>query len=453
MDNTIKKTDVLIIGGGWAGLSAAIELVDSKKNICLIDSAKQLGGRAREVQVKQLVVDNGTHIMIGAYTETLRLIKKVRCSAGHYSEKEYIKREGLALNYKQSQKKQNQKPEINLPCIPLPAPFNIIGSFLFARGLSLKDKLCVLTLGIKIKLNLITLPADLALEVFFIKQNQTDTVIKSIWEPLCLAIMNTPINQASAEIFLHVLKESFFKSRHASDLLFFKTTLSEIFPAPAKKYIMQQGGEILLEQKALSITKENDFYRVATPSSELQAKHIVIATPPLVAAKLLMGINTQQALDPLLNNLKQFSYQTICTVYLQYPQTIQCQRSMQGFLGTTSQWMFDKKSLTNQPGLVSIIISSGGPHLELDNPALIKTVTEELAQFYPQWPAPLDAFVIREKRATFTASVNINRIRPANKTAMDNLWLAGDYTSTQYPATLEGAVRSGLQCAQQILAE
>ncbi|VAW95362.1 Squalene/phytoene desaturase HopC [hydrothermal vent metagenome] len=448
MDTIIKKIDILIIGGGWAGLSTAIKLVDSGKNIYLIESAKQLGGRAREVQVKQTIVDNGTHIMIGAYTETLRLIQKVFPSSGHYSEKIQLKRENLALNYKQI-----LKPAINLPRVPLPAPFNIIGSFLFARGLSAKDKLCVLALGTKIKLNLIKLPSDLALQAFFEQQKQTETVIKSIWEPLCLAIMNTPLKQASTEIFLHVLKESFFKSRHASDLLFFKTTLSEIFPMPAEKYITQHGGEILLEQKAISIQQKNDFYLITTPSLKLQTKHVVIATPPPAANKLLTELNTQQTLEPLINNLNQFTYQAICTVYLQYPKTIQCERNMQGFLGTTSQWMFDKKNLTHQPGLVSIIISSAGPHLEMDNPSLIKTITEELARFYPQWPEPLDAFVIREKRATFTASVNINRIRPANRTVMDNLWLAGDYTNTQYPATLEGAVRSGLHCAQQILAE
>jgi len=447
VDNTIYNTDVLIIGGGWAGLSAAIKLVDSGKNVCLIESAKQLGGRAREVNIKQVTVDNGTHIMVGAYTETLRLMQKVHSLSHSYTEKDWIKRQSLALNYK-----RKLQSAINLPSIPLPAPFNIIGSFLFARGLSFKDKRCVLALGIKIKFNLIKLSTDLTLQDFLKKQQQTEAVIRNIWEPLCLAIMNTPIKIASTEIFLHVVKESFFKSRQASDLLFFKTTLSEIFPTPAKKYITQHNGKIFLEQRILSLTKKNDLYSATTSALCLQAKHIVIATAPIAAVKLLTELNTRYALSPLIENLNQFSYQTICTVYLQYPETIQCDRTMQGFLGTTSQWIFDK-NLTGQLGWVSIIISSQGPHIEMDNSELIRTVSDELASFYPHWPKPLTAFVIREKRATFTASVNINRIRPTNKTALNNIWLAGDYTNTQYPATLEGAVRSGLQCAQQILAE
>ncbi len=447
MDNTKKEADVLIIGAGWAGLSAAITLVEQGKRVYLIESAKQTGGRAREVKIKNIMFDNGTHIMIGAYTETLQLIQKVCSSSTPYIEKDGLERQSLALNYK-----KHRHPEINLPPIPLPAPFNIIGSFLLAKGLSLKDKVCILTLGIKIKLNLIKLPADLSLYTFLKRQKQTENVIKNIWEPLCLAIMNTPIDAASSEIFLHVLKEAFFNSKKSSDLLFFKTTLSEIFPIPAEKYIKKHNGHILLGQKALSIKKQGSLYNVTTSSLQILTKHIIIATPPPAASKLLETINNQTATNSLINNLNQFHYQTICSIYLQYPQNLQHQRIMQGFLDTVSQWMFDK-NIQNQPGWISIIISSNGPHLKMDNPTLIQTIIKELSLFYPHWPAPIDAFVIREKRATFTASVNINRIRPANKTTLKNIWLAGDYTNTLYPATLEGAVRSGLKCAQQILSE
>jgi len=444
MNPNTQKFDILIIGGGWAGLSTAIELIYKGGNICLIDSAKQLGGRAREVQYKKYSVDNGTHIMIGAYTATLKLLKKVHAD---FNEKDWLERQSLSLNYKLI-----NGGEINLPNVSLPAPFNIIGSFLFAKGLSFKDKFSILLLGTKIKLGLIKLPEDLGLQDFFRNQRQTEYVIKNIWEPLCLAIMNTPIEQASSEIFLTVLKESFFKSRSTSDLLFFKASLSEIFPIPAGKYITQNRGSIVFEQRGAFIKEEDNGYSVTTASASFQAKHIVIATAPIAAARLLANLESRQ-LTPLIEKLNQFSYQAICTVYLQYPDNIQCETTMQGFLGTTSQWMFDKRSLTNHSRLVSIIISSAGPHLEWDNPTLIKKITEEIAMFYPHWPAPLDAFVIREKRATFTASVNINRIRPTNKTPLKNLWLVGDYTNTQYPATLEGAVRSGQQCAQQILSE
>jgi len=449
--NNNTQTDVLIIGGGWAGLSAAIKLIDNGKSVCILEAAKQLGGRARQVQYKEHSVDNGTHIMVGAYIETLRLIKKVHTIshngiASKFNESDLLERQELSLHYKQLNN------TISIPHISLPAPFNIIFSFLFTKGITIKEKILILSLGSKIKLNRIKLTSDINLKEFLIQQRQTERIIQIIWEPLCLAIMNTPIKLTSTEIFLHVIKDAFFKSRCASDLLFFKTNLSDTFPTPAQNYIKKHGGEIKYVQAVTSLKKEQDYYIASTRTHSFQAKDIIIATAPIATKKILESLIPNAAVETLLHQLTQFNYQPICTVYLQYPDSVQCERIMQGFIGTTSQWMFDR-SLTNQAGFISIIISSEGSHMEWDNPKLIKEVTNELNQFYPHWPQPIDAFVIREKRATFTASVNINRIRPTNKTDINNIWLAGDYTNTYYPATLEGAVRSGLLCAEQILLE
>lgn len=442
--NKTKKFDVVIIGAGWAGLSAAISLVDSGKTVCIIESARQAGGRARKVQYKQYHVDNGTHIMIGAYTETLRLIKKVQQDISPaYKESDLFERQKINLDFKQI-----NKPSISIPEIVLPAPFNVIFSFLFSSGFSITEKRLILKLGLKIKLGLVKLSTDIPLKTFLLKQNQTDNIINNLWEPLCLAIMNTRIEQASSEIFIQVIKDAFFSSRCASNLLFFKKDLSETFPIPAQKYIEQRNGTVLLNQKLASINKSQTGYNVTTQSNSFLANDIIIAAAPIAAIKLLGSINTTHCLDILLDNLAQLSYQPICTVYLQYPTAIKHERTMQGFLGTTAQWMFHKAQSTS----ISIIISSEGKHMQWDNHQLIEAITLELAQLYPDWPQPVDSFVIREKRATFTASVNINRIRPANKTALAHIWLAGDYTNTGYPATLEAAARSGLSCAENILA-
>lgn len=455
--NNSPVYDALIIGAGWAGLSTAIKLAEKGKKVCLLESASVPGGRARDIQYHQYKVDNGTHIMVGAYNETLAIIKKVQSlKATHtktaYKEKDLLLRQPLNLNYK----RLNQ-PDINIPAatmmgIPLPAPFNILFSFIFSGGIKLTNKLSILKLGLKIKRGLITLNNDQDLESFLISQKQPADVIKTIWEPLCLAIMNTPLNQSSTEIFIQVLKEALFHKRKHSDLLLFKKSLGDTFPHAAETFLSQRGADIFFNQKTRSIKKENDIFTVTTQTNTLTARHLVLATAPAHAIKLLALLNHDNRLKPLISKLEQFSYQPICTVYLKYPGHIQCERPMQGFLGATSQWLFDKQSI-DKPGLLSVVISSEGKHMAMDNDSLIQLITTELSQFYPDWPAPEDAFVIREKRATFTSCVNINRIRPANKTAMQNTWLAGDYTHTRYPATLEGAVRSGLQCAQQILLE
>ena len=124
---------------------------------------------------------------------------------------------------------------------------------------------------------------------------------------------------------------------------------------------------------------------------------------------------------------------------------------MEGMSGTIAQWLFDRRAC-GQEGVIGAVISGSGPHMEMDNQTLTRQIAAELAARHPNWPAPLESLVIREKRATFRCEVGINSRRPANATALTNLWLAGDYTDTGYPATLEGAVRSGVQCAREIIA-
>jgi uncharacterized protein with NAD-binding domain and iron-sulfur cluster len=123
---------------------------------------------------------------------------------------------------------------------------------------------------------------------------------------------------------------------------------------------------------------------------------------------------------------------------------------MTGLLGTVSQWIFDR-GIHGQRGLMAVVISGDGEHMERNNEDLCAKVSEELARHFPRWPAPLATHCIREKRATFAATVNVNRLRPGQRTPLKGLWLAGDYTDTGLPATLEGAVRSGMMCAREII--
>jgi predicted NAD/FAD-dependent oxidoreductase len=173
----------------------------------------------------------------------------------------------------------------------------------------------------------------------------------------------------------------------------------------------------------------------------------VLALPPYVTAPLL---EHQPALKALALNLQQFEYEPICTVYLQYPESVQLPVPMLGLLGSIGQWAFDRQ-ICEQPGLIAVVISSSGIHMDWPNSQLVDVISTELANLFPTWPQPTNTQVIREKRATFASQVNINQSRPTNQTAIEGLWLAGDFTQTGYPATLEGAVRSGVQCTQQII--
>ncbi|WP_455198011.1 FAD-dependent oxidoreductase, partial [Kaarinaea lacus] len=155
-------------------------------------------------------------------------------------------------------------------------------------------------------------------------------------------------------------------------------------------------------------------------------------------------------LSDISSKLQQMDYRPICTVYLQYPPHVKLNGWLHGSLQTTTQWVFDRR-LYGQDGLMSVVISSDGQHMDWDNEKFCQVIKEELASLFPRWPEPESCHVIREKRATFAATVNINRYRPENETPVNGLWLAGDYTRNGLPGTLEGAVRSGVKCAKLII--
>jgi hypothetical protein len=137
-------------------------------------------------------------------------------------------------------------------------------------------------------------------------------------------------------------------------------------------------------------------------------------------------------------------------VYLQYPPETRLPVPMAGFENAVAQWVFDRR-ICNQPGLMAVVISARGEHMRLAAGELTERVAADLARAFPRWPAHHHSQVLREKRATFCARVGSDAIRPDNRTAVRGLWLAGDYTATGLPATLESAVRSGQSCAQTVM--
>jgi squalene-associated FAD-dependent desaturase len=289
---------------------------------------------------------------------------------------------------------------------------------------------------------------ETSVEALLLRFKQPEKLIKALWEPLCIATLNTPIKIASANIFVTVLKKSLLGKRSDSDFLFTKKCLGAILPDPAVTYLKQHNAEVKLSSRITKIIIKNNCVEGLIINDNLIAtKNLILAIPPYTCAKLLIE---HERLKSLSEKLSQFEYQPICTVYLQYPENITLNQSMIGIWGTTIQWLFDRK-LADQKGLMAAIISADGPHMEITNELLIKQVQLEIAQLFPDWPAASYSKVIREKRATFNCSVHIAKLRPDNKTAIKGLFLCGDYTQTDLPATIEGAVISGKLAASQII--
>ncbi|WP_455209790.1 hydroxysqualene dehydroxylase HpnE [Kaarinaea lacus] len=452
-------TPVIIAGAGWAGLAAAVELSRYKIPVTVLESAKQIGGRARRVPFNytntintpsestqsattssffSTSVDNGQHILVGAYESTLSLLRTI-----DVDEKTAFKRINLSLTLVDGIKKA-----VKLKTPNLPAPLHLAWGLATVGGLSIKERFSALQFYRRLAQQDFTLAEDETCASLFRRHRQPHNVIKTLWEPFCLGGLNTPIEQASAEIFLRILRETFAYTRHDSNLLLALQDLSNIFPDPAMDYIERQGGSVQLGQRvnALHINHES-IVGLTLEDRSLKARHIILATPYHVTAKLCQ---TNPASANLGDVLAQLQSNPICTVYLQYPENITLNRDMLGLVDTISQWVFDRK-IYGQPGLMAVVIRGPGKHMNLNNAQMIETVKTELSHHFPHWPQPKHTLVMREKRAAFHCSVNINKIRPPNKTPVQGLWIAGDYTNTGLPATLESAVRSGIRAARGVM--
>ena len=440
MDKKTNKS-VLIVGGGWAGLSCAVELSRIGYAVTLLESARQLGGRARRVAFNEQSVDNGQHVLIGAYRQTLALFKILGISLT-----ENLVRQNLDLHILNT---NGKKYNLRLPSVI--TPLNLLFGLITANGFSFKDKWRALIFGTKLFVNAIMTCNDQDNDISVLdllrKEKQTDNNIRALWEPICLASLNTCINEASASIFVRVLHDTFCRSIHDADLIIPGVDLGKLFPDPALDYIEQHGGNVYLSKRVTQITiEQRHITGVMCDNERYQADHVVLAIPPHACIPL---IKEHPALHDIAYNLSGLDYNPIITLYLQYPQTVKPDQPVQALVGTTSQWIIDRR-LVGQPGLISVVISGPGSHMEKDNDELRNIVESELAECFPHWPSPEDVLIIREKRATFNCRAGINNLRPANQTGVKGLWLAGDYTHMPYPATLESAVLSGHQTAKLI---
>ena len=430
--------NTLVVGGGWAGLAAAAELARHGVPVTLLESSRQLGGRARAVRFDELRVDNGQHLLLGAYSAVLDMLNVLGVP-----EASVVRRSPLHLEFLDGSR------TVSLRTPRLPAPLHLAWGMLRAQGLSLGQRISALRLAHGMRHSGFHLEPDVSVQAYLQHLRQDPLLIRALWQPLCLAALNTPIEQASMNIFLRVMQEAFFSTSRSSDVLVPIVDLGTCLPEPARDYIERHGGSVRLGSRAVGIHLHAGRIRgVQLEQTTLLAEHVILATPPEAAITLLQP---HAALQPQTLQLSNLHSLPICTLYLRYPPGTTLQRDFVGLLGGTAQWVFDRGRLTGENGLMAVVISGPGPHLREEVASLTGRVVQELRGHFPHWSAPLASKLIRERRAGFAATVEVQRHRPAHATSVAGLWLAGDYTATGYPATLEGAVRSGVECARLLL--
>ena len=436
-----KRKSVAVIGGGWAGCAAAVELSEKGHRVTLFEAGRILGGRARRTEINGSALDNGQHILLGAYTESLRLMRMVG-----------IDIEAAFLRLPLQMRYPPNSGGIDFIAARLPAPFHLLAALLGAKGLTLPDKLALSRFSTAARWMGWTLNTDCPVSELLERFDQTERLIQLLWRPLCIAALNTPPENASANVFLSVLRDSLgARKRAASDMLLPRHDLTALFPGNAAAFVERNGGNVLYGRTVRRLHRDDSGWSVETsaaagPRHDQPFDAVVMATPAVHAAALLDGFMDTGPLSSL-------EYEPIATCYLQYPPDTGLAQPFYALIddagsGKWGQFVFDRGQLfADQAGLLAVVVSTASAAIKLEKNSLEAAIAAQLAHELqrPELASPLWSRTISEKRATFACTPAL--VRPDNATGIDGLAIAGDYTMSHYPATLEAAIRSGVKAS------
>ena len=438
---------VAVAGGGWAGCAAAVELARQGCQVTLFEAARSLGGRARGVEVRGLALDNGQHILLGAYKESLRMMARVG-----------VDQQSAFLRLPVQMRYPDGGGGMDFVAPRLPAPLHLVVALLRAKGLDRADKLALARFRSAGRWMGWQLNDDCTVTEVLERFDQTERLVRLLWRPLCIAALNTPPERASANVFLAVLRDSLGASRRAaSDMLLPRLAMGALFPEPAGAWLERQGHAVRLGVKVASIQRDGDAW-LLTPGVDARGERfdaVVLATPAPVSAALLAALPDAA---PVAGQLDAMTHEPIATCYLQYAAGTRLELPFHALLDDPAadrwgQFVFDRAHLDpSQDGLLAVVVSAAGDAANLPREQLAAAIAAQLAQDFgrPELAAPAWTQLITEKRATFACTPGL--ARPGNVTPLPGLVLAGDYTASDYPATLETAVRSGQAAATAIRA-
>jgi squalene-associated FAD-dependent desaturase len=425
-----------IIGAGWAGLAAAVTLAAAGRTATIFEAAPALGGRARRVELREGVVDNGQHILLGAYKQTLALLKTVH---GARAESELLERRRLHFE---------ELGVFRLHAPPLPAPWHALTALLTMQGIRRPERLATVAFARRLWRGRFRCAA--AITVAGLLVDQPASIVARLWEPLCVSALNTPIEKASAQVFLNLLRQAFTGHARDSDLLLPRVDLGALFPDAAAAFATARGSEVRRGAPVIAVQPLGDAVAVTTQDSSERFSAALIAVGPHQLAPLLVPLASSERAASAAARVARFAYEPIVTTYLAYGRPLGVAQPMLKLNGHPAQWLFDRGQLGGPPGLAAAVISTDVPEARADQASLAQAIDAQLRRVIPGLPSPAWSRVIAEQRATFACTAGLER--PAPGPIAPRLYLAGDYTDPELPGTLEAATRSGVAAARQVLA-
>jgi squalene-associated FAD-dependent desaturase len=434
----MPHNELVIIGGGVAGLSAAVFAIRHQLRPIIIEATPNFGGRARSVALQALPqqIDNGQHVLSSAYSHTRELLDIIGTSRLIYFQPK------LSINFF-----LNNRRKFQFIAAPLPAPFHFLVPLLLKAPLTETDRKHLWQFGKSFAFSKAEEFHHLTVAEWLETTACTDSMLKLLWEPITLATINTPVKKASAEMLHRVLKLAFLGNSKNSGLGIPKASLSEVFAKPAVQFIEQNGGEVISGNSVVKIEAlENGHFEIYTNRNKtVKTSCIIAALPPYALSKIIN--NSAKLGEKLSLKLENFDYSPIITVYFWLKKAI-LSSSPTALIDSPIQWLFRLPAPPQGTGLhgYSAVISAASSYTDLSDNEILKILASELRHYFLVdiiESRLMDSYkIIREKKATFLQTPESLHNRPSTITPIKNLFLAGDWIDTGLPATIESAIVS-----------
>jgi squalene-associated FAD-dependent desaturase len=439
-----QPSTVAIAGGGLAGLAAGCALADARFRVSLFERRPYLGGRASSYQHPGTgeIVDNCQHVLLGCCTNLLDFYRRagVENKIRWYDKLTFLEPGGRASEIRPSS---------------LPAPMHTAPAFLRADCLNLGDKLAISRAMAALAP---AMPADRG-ESFldWLKRHgQTAQAIERFWKTILVSALNEDLDQVSVPYAAQVVRESFLKSAAAGRMGIPTVPLTELYTT-AGDYIRARGGEILVRAGVESFEPSPSGVTVKANGQQQKFDYLVSALPFEVLGRLLPN---EPAAAALATSLDKFATSPITGIHLWFDRQIS-DLDHAVLLDRTIQWMFHKSRLIgarsseareNGGSYIELVVSCSRSLVEKSKPEIVEIALKEVQEFFPDAREAklLKSTVIKEVHATYSPRPGIDHFRPQPVTAWPRVFLAGDYTATGWPATMEGAVRSGYLAAEAL---